>query len=627
MDDQQIYANWLSSVLTLPRRAKQLMMVFTDAALLVFSLWAAYALRFSEWWPSDWLLEGRFLFALMPLIGVFVFTRLGLYRAVIRYVNFQLLAAVATGSAILVALAFAAIATTNIQVPRSIPIIFGLTALMSIGGSRMVVRFFYYLIIFSKKTHRVLIYGAGSAGRLLAGSLKRSHFAIRAFLDDDPKKVGRTLEGRPVMSGKSVGRTDETGVATILLAMPTLGGAEKEAVFDRLTGLGYRVITIPRLSDLASGSSIQDLRPLDLEDLLEREPVKPNPILLEQNIKDQCVLVTGAGGSIGSELCRQIIRLNPSSLVLLDHSEFMLFQINQELRQSLEEIDCDGPKVRVFPILGSTCDREQMNAVFSKHSVNTVFHAAAYKHVHLLEENVSQGVKNNVLGTLELIRCCESYQVDHAVLVSTDKAVRPSSVMGLSKRVSELAIQDAAARPTRTVFSIVRFGNVLGSNGSVIPIFRQQITSGGPVTVTDPEVTRYFMTIPEAASLVIQASALARGGDVFVLDMGDPVKIVSIAERLIKLAGRVPAYEKTQASNTIQVQFIGLKPGEKLHEELTFADERQPTLHPKIFRVEEPTVDSSKLATALGHWVEQADWDHNQLKGEMLSLVGDARFH
>jgi len=473
----------------------------------------------------------------------------------------------------------------------------------------------------------VLIYGAGSAGRLLAGSLKRSHFAIRAFLDDDPKKVGRTLEGCAVMSGKSVGRTDETGVATILLAMPTLGGAEKEAVFDRLTGLGYRVITIPRLSDLASGSSIQDLRPLDLEDLLEREPVKPNPILLEKNIKDQCVLVTGAGGSIGSELCRQIIRLNPSSLVLLDHSEFMLFQIDQELHQSLEEIDCDGPKVRVFAILGSTCDREQMDAVFSKHSVNTVFHAAAYKHVHLLEENVSQGVKNNVLGTLELIRCCESYQVGHAVLVSTDKAVRPSSVMGLSKRVSELAIQDAAFRPTRTVFSIVRFGNVLGSNGSVIPIFRRQITSGGPVTVTDPEVTRYFMTIPEAASLVIQASALARGGDVFVLDMGDPVKIVSIAERLIKLSGRVPAYEKTQASNTIQLQFIGLKPGEKLHEELTFADVRQPTLHPKIFRVEEPTVESSKLTAALGHWIEQADWDHDQLKGEMLSLVGDARFH
>jgi FlaA1/EpsC-like NDP-sugar epimerase len=338
-------------------------------------------------------------------------------------------------------------------------------------------------------------------------------------------------------------------------------------------------------------------------------------------------LVTGAGGSIGSELCRQIIRLNPSSLVLLDHSEFMLFQIDQELRRSLGEIDCDVPRVQVFTILGSTCDREQMDAVFLNHSVNTVFHAAAYKHVHLLEENVSQGVKNNVLGTLELIRCCESFQVDHAVLVSTDKAVRPSSVMGLSKRVSELAIQDAAARPNRTIFSIVRFGNVLGSNGSVIPIFRQQITGGGPVTVTDPEVTRYFMTIPEAASLVIQASALARGGDVFVLDMGDPVKIVSIAERLIKLAGRVPAYEKTQASNTIQVQFIGLKPGEKLHEELTFTDERQPTLHPKIFRVEEPTVESSKLATVLGHCVEQGDWDHNQLKGEMLSLVGDARFH
>ena len=601
-----------------------------DATIAVFALWVGVSLKNEAWFIVP--LSAATLFVMAPVLSVSLFWRAGLYRAIDHHLESQQIVVLGKTIAFygLIFLTLCIVLYPT-GIPRSVGVL--QPVLMFIGIMILRVgRVLWYDHIESRIADYgvrtpVLIYGAGSAGRLLAGSLKRSHFAIRAFLDDDPKKVGRTLEGCPVMSAKAVGRTDETGVATILLAIPTLGGAEKEDVFDQLTGLGYRVITIPRLSDLASGSSIQDLRPLDLEDLLEREPVKPNPILLEKNIKDQCVLVTGAGGSIGSELCRQIIRLNPSSLVLLDHSEFMLFQIDQELRRSLGEIDCDVPRVQVFTILGSTCDREQMDAVFLNHSVNTVFHAAAYKHVHLLEENVSQGVKNNVLGTLELIRCCESFQVDHAVLVSTDKAVRPSSVMGLSKRVSELAIQDAAARPNRTIFSIVRFGNVLGSNGSVIPIFRQQITGGGPVTVTDPEVTRYFMTIPEAASLVIQASALARGGDVFVLDMGDPVKIVSIAERLIKLAGRVPAYEKTQASNTIQVQFIGLKPGEKLHEELTFADVRQPTLHPKIFRVEEPTVESSKLATVLGHCVEQGDWDHNQLKGEMLSLVGDARFH
>lgn len=601
-----------------------------DATIAVFALWVGVSLKNEAWFAVP--LSAAPLFSLAPVLSVALFWHAGLYRAIDHHLESRQL--VVLGKTIaLYGLIFLTLCIVLYPtgVPRSVGVL--QPVLMFIGMIMVRVgRVLWYDHIESRIDDYgvrtpVLIYGAGSAGRLLAVSLKRSHFAIKAFLDDDPKKVGRTLEGCPVMSGKSVGRTDESGVATILLAMPTLGGAEKEAVFDRLTGLGYCVITIPRLSDLASGSSIQDLRPLDLEDLLEREPVKPNPILLEKNIKDQCVLVTGAGGSIGSELCRQIIRLNPSSLVLLDHSEFMLFQIDHELRRTLEEIDCDGPKVRVFAILGSTCDREQMDAVFSKHSVNTVFHAAAYKHVYLLEGNVSQVVKNNVLGTLELIRCCESYQVDHAVLVSTDKAVRPSSVMGLSKRVSELAIQDAAAKPTRTVFSIVRFGNVLGSNGSVIPIFRQQIKGGGPVTVTDPEVTRYFMTIPEAASLVIQASALASGGDVFVLDMGDPVKIVSIAERLIKLAGRVPAYEETQASNIIQIEFIGLKPGEKLHEELTYTDERQPTLHTKIFRVEEPTVESSKLATAFGHWVEKGDWDPNQLKGEMLSLVGDARFH
>jgi len=610
---------------------QNLALATADATIAIFALWLGVSLKNETWFIVP--LSSAPLFLAAPLLSVGLLWRAGMYRAIDEHLSTQQILVLGKALA-LYALIFLALCIVLYPtgVPRSVGVL--QPGLMFIG--LMVLRLGRVLwvdhvesrIDDDQERTPVFIYGAGSAGRLLASSLKRSQFCIKAFVDDDPDKVGKTLEGCLVRSAKSLEQADESDAKTILLAMPTLNGEKKERLFDHLNALGYRVTTIPRLSDLVSGRhSIQDIRPLDLEDLLEREPVKPNPMLLEKTIRGKCVLVTGAGGSIGSELCRQIIRLEPSSLVLVDHSEFMLFQIDQELRQMLAAGFNERRTVEIFSALASTCDAREMDAIFSKHSVSTVFHAAAYKHVHLLEENVSQGMRNNIVGTMEIIRCSEKYRVDNVVLISTDKAVRPSSVMGLSKRVAELVVQNAAALSSHTIYSIVRFGNVLGSNGSVIPIFRDQISKGGPVTVTDPEVTRYFMTIPEAASLVIQASALARGGDVFVLDMGDPVKIVSIAERLIKLDGRVPAYEKTQASNAIQVLFTGLKPGEKLHEELTFADERQSTLHPKIFRVEEPMVESSKLATKLGHWTEQADWDHNQLKGEMLSLVGDARFH
>jgi FlaA1/EpsC-like NDP-sugar epimerase len=606
------------------------LIIIVDATTSVLALWLGVSIKNESWFIVPFSALPLFILAAIAL--VFFFWLFGIYAEINKQLQVRQILQISKALA-LYALVFAALCILLYPtgVPRTVGVMQPILALVGVVGVR-VLRSTWYEYVESRvdssvKKTKVFIYGAGSAGRLLSSSLKHTQFFVEAFLDDDEKKIGRTLEGYLVRDGKGLDPAEKTNISTILLAMPTLTGEQRSNLFDRLDSLGYRMVTVPRLVDLASGAKpIADIRPLALEDLLEREPVKPNPMLLEKNVKGLCVLVTGAGGSIGSELCRQIIRLKPSSLVLVDHSEFMLFQIDQELRQMMLAKSDEKPPVEIFSALASTSDSGEMDAIFSKHPVSTVFHAAAYKHVHLLEENIRQGMRNNIVGTMEVIRCSEKYRVDNVVLVSTDKAVRPSSVMGLSKRVAELVIQNAAALSSHALYSIVRFGNVLGSNGSVIPIFRDQISKGGPVTVTDPEVTRYFMTIPEAASLVIQASALAKGGDVFVLEMGEPVKIVSVAERLVKLAGYTPTYGRPETQDQIEIQFVGLKAGEKMHEELTLTDERYPTLHPKVFRVEEPTVASETLERALNPLLVETDYNAEQLKARMLSLVSDVAF-
>jgi len=600
------------------------MMVVTDAALLVFSLWAAYALRFSQWWPSDWLLEARFLFALMPLIGVFVFTRLGLYRAVIRYVNFQLLAAIATGSAILVALAFAAIATTNIQVPRSIPIIFGLTALMSIGGSRMVVRFFYYLIVFSKKTHRVLIYGAGSAGSQLLASLSNDHdMQVVGLVDDDPKLARTTLAGVMVYPANSIGEMIERlRVDTVLIALPNASRPQRRAVLQRLSQHPVHVLTIPSMSEILSGTTVDKVRELDIEDLLGRDAVKPLPHLMAKSLKNKSVCITGAGGSIGSELARQCVEQGVKKLVLFENSEFALYTIERELRELRELREFGVDPCEIVAILGSVTDAQLILKVFANHQVQTVYHAAAYKHVPMVEHNPFAGICNNAWGTRTAADAAVKAGVERFILISTDKAVRPTNIMGATKRVSELVLQALAAQPgMKTIFSMVRFGNVLGSSGSVVPVFRQQIAEGGPVSVTHEDINRFFMTIPEASSLVIQAGSMATGGEVFLLHMGEPIRIADLAETMIKLSGYTVKNDR-HPDGDIEIIYTGLRPGEKLYEELLVDDQALETSHDKIFCAREAFIPTEQLDEVF-HRIQEAakQDDEKQLKQILCEVV------
>lgn len=597
-----------------------------DAVIAIFSLWVGVSLKNETWFIVP--LSAAPLVILAPVISVGILWRAGAYHMIDTHLHLKQLLSFSKAMGLYCAIFLVlCILLYPTGIPRSVGIIQPVLMLLGIVGLRLI-NAAWNEHVESKLADGVvrtpaLIYGAGSAGRLLAVALKNSTFQVNAFLDDDPAKVNKTLEGIEVISRQSLEYAKLSGLEVVFLAMPALAGDRKEQIFDELSALGYRVITVPRLTDLALGSHrISDVRPLTLEDLLERDSVSPNPMLLQKNIKDQTVMVTGAGGSIGSELCRQILKQTPKRLILVDHSEFMLFQIDRELSETLADVSRPLPEIHT--VLASVTHSLDMQWIFTKFQVHTVFHAAAYKHVHLLESNASQGLHNNVISTRNVVEQCQRTGVENMVLVSTDKAVRPTSVMGLSKRVAELVVQNAAVQSQKTVFSIVRFGNVLGSNGSVVPIFKSQIEKGGPVTVTDPEVTRYFMTISEAASLVIQAGALAQSGDVFVLDMGRPVKITSLAERLIKLQGGIATYQAPSKSNEIEIQFTGLKPGEKLHEELTLSEKMTPTLHPKILKVIEPSVDETALENTLKRLEASSQSEVDAVKYEILELVKQA---
>ena len=620
MDDQKIHSNWLSSVLKLPRRTKQLIIAFSDAALLVFSLWAAYALRFSDWWPIDLLSNGVLLFGLIPFLGVFVFTRLGLYRAIIRYVNFQLLASVAAGVSILVALTFVVIAITNIQIPRSIPLIFGLTALLSIGGSRMVVRTYYYWTVLSEKAHRVLIYGAGSAGSQLLASLSNDpEMQVVGLVDDDSKLARKTLAGVMIYPANSVGEMIERlRVDTVLIALPAASRAQRRAVLQRLIQHPVHVLTIPSMSEVLSGAAVDKVRELDIEDLLGRDAVKPLPHLMAKSLKNKSVCITGAGGSIGSELARQCVEQGVKKLVLFENSEFALYTIERELRE-LREFGVDP--CEIVAILGSVTDAQLMLKVFTNHQVQTVYHAAAYKHVPMVEHNPFAGIFNNAWGTRTAADAAVKTGVERFILISTDKAVRPTNVMGATKRISELALQALAAQPDmKTVFSMVRFGNVLGSSGSVVPLFRQQIAEGGPVSVTHEDINRFFMTIPEAASLVIQAGSMATGGEVFLLHMGEPVRIADLAETMIKLSGYTVKNDR-HPEGDIEIVFTGLRSGEKLYEELLVDDQALETNHDKIFCAREAFIPTEQLDDVFQRIQEAAKQDDEKKLKQILSEV------
>ncbi|MEG2045324.1 MAG: nucleoside-diphosphate sugar epimerase/dehydratase [Comamonas sp.] len=576
--------------------------------MALLAVWLAFYLRIDQTgWP---ILQQDFVYGLAVVLFVPVFVRMGLYRAIFRYAGMPAVVTTAVSVTIYGIFFFAILLWMRWDgVPRSIGLIQPILFLLLAGGWRIVAR--YWLSGVNDAEHEsppkkhLLIYGAGEAGVQTASALDvMREFAVRGFVDDDPGKIGRTINGIPIIAPADVaGFIQKHKISDILLAIPSLNLLRRREIIDQLQLLPVHVRSLPGMLDLASGKvSVSDFQELDIEDLLGREPVAPDQQLLSKNLTDKVVLVTGAGGSIGSELCRQIVRERPHKLVLLEHNEYGLYAIHQELQLLCKEQQLE---VDICPQLGSIRNLRRIRAIFERHQPHTVYHAAAYKHVPMVQENPSEGILNNVFGTLNVARAAMEAGVEQFVLISTDKAVRPTNVMGASKRMAELALQALASAkvvdyapvdeqpygatpPTsnRTCFCMVRFGNVLGSSGSVVPLFRKQLRAGGPLTVTHAQVTRYFMTIPEAAQLVLQAGAMGEGGDVFVLDMGKPVKIVDLARRMIRLSG-LTVKDDAHASGDIEIQVVGLRPGEKLYEELLIGDNPETTDHARIMKAHE----------------------------------------
>ena len=577
--------------LALSRNQKRAIMLLADFIFLPAALWSAYALRFAN--PFDWqyLKPALPLFLLIPFAGLIVFMRLGLYRAVVRFMGNEAVWSVFYGTVILALALYALAFFLQIEpFPRSIPINFALVALVYVGGSRLLVRHYYQRMVgrFSNRVP-VAIYGAGGAGVQLALSLDSgSEFNPVVFLDDSPQMLKANVAGRRVYGPESLNALIETkGIEQILLAIPNASVTERRRIVQRLSDFPVRVQTIPSMPEIIQGRSLDALADVGPEDLLNRESVSPMKSLYRASIAGKVVMVTGAGGSIGSEICRQAAANGAAKLVLFELSEFALYSIEREL-------NAEGYGEILVPLLGSVCDAARVDQVMKEHTVQTVYHAAAYKHVPIVENNVVEGFRNNAIGTRTVGLAAIENQAERVVLISTDKAVRPTNVMGATKRIAELFIQDLATRESQTRFGMVRFGNVLGSSGSVVPVFQKQIQSGGPVTVTHKEVTRYFMTIPEAASLVIQAGALAQGGDVFVLDMGKSVKIVDLARRMIHLAG-LTVKDENNPEGDIAIEFPGLRPGEKLYEELLIGEDVLATEHPKIMRANEKSFSANVI--------------------------------
>lgn len=586
----------------LGRKRKIALQIIVDTGLILTCFLAAMAIRLES---LDFLSNLKIWLpvTISTVVGIVTFWLSGLYRTLVRFVTGEILISIAQGVAAFAIALFISNALLNAGIPRSVPIISGLLLLLTVAGPRFVVRqIFRAPMQISKKP--VVIYGAGKAGLELLNSLFHGQdYAPIAFVDDDSHLQGLTISGLSVYPPAAIERlADKSALEVVLLAIPSLSHARRREIFAWLEGMNLEVKTIPGLSDIISGKAkISELRNVSAEDLLGRDPVAPNKELLRQNIDGKVVMVTGAGGSIGSELCRQIIAQNSKALILYEISEFALYSIEAELREMAQH---SRSAAQIIPVLGSVQNAKRLEAVIKAFQVETIYHAAAYKHVPLVEENVVEGIRNNVFGTLTIARLARDNKVSSFILISTDKAVRPTNVMGATKRIAELICQAMARDEPNTIFSMVRFGNVLGSSGSVIPRFRSQIEAGGPVTVTHPEINRYFMTIPEASQLVIQAGAMANGGDVFVLDMGEPVKIAEFAVTMVKLHGLTPYFvdhpdEVFPEKGDIPICFTGLRKGEKLYEELLIGNDPEPTDHPRVMAATEVAMSSDELLPIL----------------------------
>ncbi|MBP5969498.1 polysaccharide biosynthesis protein [Pseudomonas iridis] len=624
---------WL---LQLPRRQKRLMQVATDVVLVWIALWMAFVVRLGIDEMINPVRDHTWLFLCAPVIAIPLFIRFGLYRAVLRYFGNDALIEIVKAvslSALILGLVVYWYSNHEQVVPRSIIFNYWWLSLLTIGGLRLAMRQYFLGDWFTAAQHvpftnrdnglpKVAIYGAGAAGNQLVAALRMGR-AMRpvAFIDDDSTIADRVISGLQVYKPKHIQRMIEaTGAQEILLAIPSTNRGRRREILGYLEGFPLHVRSVPGFMDLASGRvKVDDIQEVDIGDLLGRDAVPAQADLLEHCIKSQVVLVTGAGGSIGSELCRQILALRPTTLLLFEHSEFNLYSIMSELEQRIAR---ESLPVKLLSILGSVRNQDKLLDVMRTWRVDTVYHAAAYKHVPMVEHNIAEGVLNNVIGTLNTAQAALQAGVANFVLISTDKAVRPTNVMGSTKRLAEMTLQALSrelapvlfndtsnvSRVNKTRFTMVRFGNVLGSSGSVIPLFHKQIKLGGPLSVTHPKITRYFMTIPEAAQLVIQAGSMGQGGDVFVLDMGEPVKIVELAEKMIRLSGLSVRSEKNPHGD-IAIEFTGLRPGEKLYEELLIGDNVAATLHPMIMTASEDYLSWDLLKAKLVELLAAVDQD------------------
>lgn len=594
--------------LSLSRKKIAAILISIDIVLTILALWAAFSLRLGEWYfppEKQWI-----LFCISPLLAVPIFIRLGLYHAIIRYIGGHVLWVIFQAVSLYsLVFSFIVFQTGLGLVPKTVPILNWLLLLLIVGGSRFIARWLFaeaYAKLggnvakdcYSKK---VIIYGAGSAGVQLASALIcAQEFKPVAFIDDDKLLQRQKVNGLRIYAMTSLSYLIERhGVADVLLAIPSATRARRNEIIRLLEPYPVHVKTVPRMTDIAQGKiKFDELQEVDIADLLSRDPIEPDQNLLHANIARKNVMVTGAGGTIGSELCRQIINLRPAKLILFELNEFALYSIEKELNHAISLITMAN-QIEIIPILGSVAEKSRAVNVCKALNVQTIYHAAAYKHVPLVEKNPGEAIKNNILGTLNIAMAAIAANVETFVLISTDKAVRPSSIMGATKRFAELILQGLSMEKGHsTRFTMVRFGNVLGSSGSVIPLFREQIARGGPVTVTDSRIIRYFMTIPEAAQLVVQAGAMGQGGDVFVLDMGNPIRVLDLAKQMIHLSG-LEIKDEMHPEGEIEISFTGIRPGEKLFEELLIGNNISETAHCRIMRDEDEIVSWQGLKRSL----------------------------
>ena len=613
-----MYTAILYRFLSAPRSVKRIISVTYDVLAILGSFYLAYVLRLGS---VNINIDAPLIMCALitTFVSIYAFIRMGLYRAILRYMTQQAMVTIFTG--ILISSLAMALSGFFLHafIPRSVPIIYVFTTLILIGIPRLAFRNLVKFVT-PKGDINVIIYGAGDTGNNLAIQLQLSgEFNPIAFVDDNQKLHGIVISGISVYHPDQLARLiRENNVSRILLALGNISRQERVHIIRYLEPLLVQVQTIPPVTDIVKGiARINELRNIQIEDLLGRDPVEPDQLLMSKNTTNKIVMVTGAGGSIGSELCRQLIKLKPQKIILFEQNEFNLYRIEKELKALQTEA---LRQVELVPLLGSVQNFQLLDMVMRQFEVHIVYHAAAYKHVPMVEQNIIEGVKNNLFGTKNAAEAALRNNVKNFVLISTDKAVRPTNIMGASKRLAELVLQDLALRSTKTIFSMVRFGNVLDSSGSVVPRFREQISKGGPITVTHKDIVRYFMTISEAAQLVIQSASIAQGGDVFVLDMGDPVKILDLAKEMALLSG-YSIKDEQNPNGDIEIVFTGLRAGEKLYEELLCGENCEGTVHPRILRAQEKRMSSNTLESLLN----QAEQFCNTYRyQELFSLIADS---